>query len=96
MNRYTIKIDGMKCPMCEEHVSTLFKKNVDRAIQVKASHSKNICVILSDIQLDEDVLYRAVNGSGYRIQGITKEENLKDTLSFRFAKKHYRFTSYQS
>lgn len=91
MNRYLLKIDGMKCPMCEEHVSTLVKDHVDRAIQVKASHTKNTCTVLSDVKLDDEVFQEAFRNSGYRIEGIEKKLDLKDTFLFSFSKKHYRF-----
>ena len=91
MNRYTLKIDGMKCPMCEEHVSTLIKDHVNRAIKVKASHNKNTCTVLSDVTLDEEEFQNALQNSGYRIKEINRELNLKDTFFFTFSKKHYKF-----
>ena len=91
MYRYTLEIDGMKCPMCEEHVSTLIKGHVDRAITVKADHRKNTCIVLSDIDLPDEAFFDAFRGSGYRIDGIGKETGLKDSFLFSFEKKHYKF-----
>ena len=91
MNRYVLRIDGMKCPMCEEHVSSLIKGHVDRAIRVKADHTKNTCTVLSDIELSEEAFENAFRGSGYRMEGIEKEIGVKDSFLFSFSKKHYKF-----
>lgn len=91
MTRTTVSIDGMKCSMCEAHVSELIKRHIDGAIVVKASHSKNNVVILSERSIKSDELKSALSGFGYRMQDFKEEMGLKDTLSFLFHKKHYRF-----
>lgn len=91
MTRTTVSIDGMKCSMCEAHVSELIKRHIDGAIIVKANHTKNNVVILSDRSIGSDELENALLGSGYRIQDFKEETGLKDSLSFSFHRKHYRF-----
>lgn len=91
MNKFTLKINGMKCSMCEEHVSTLIKDKIDRAIKVKASHSKNNVVILSDRDISETEFKTAFIGSGYKVEDYKKEMNIKDSFFYNLAKKHYKF-----
>lgn len=91
MNKFTLKINGMKCSMCEEHVSTLIKDKVDRAIKVKANHSKNNIVILSDREISETEFKIAFTGSGYKVEDYKKELNIKDSFFYNLAKKHYKF-----
>ncbi len=92
MNKFTLKINGMKCSMCEEHVSTLIKDKVDRAIKVSANHNKNTVIILSDREISETEFKIALSGSGYKVNGYEKELNLNDTFFYNLAKKHYKFT----
>lgn len=91
MNKFTLKINGMKCSMCEEHVSTLIKDKIDRAIKVKASHSKNNVVILSDRDISETEFKTAFIASGYKVEDYKKEMNIKDSFFYNLAKKHYKF-----
>ena len=41
MYKYVLKIDGMRCSMCECHVDDLIRKNFLSAKKVKSSHKKN-------------------------------------------------------
>lgn len=91
MNKFTLKINGMKCSMCEEHLSTMIKDKVDRAIKVKANHNKNIVIILSDREISETEFKIALSGSGYKVENYKKEINLKDSFFYNLAKKHYKF-----
>lgn len=90
MNKITVSIDGMHCPECESHVNELFRKNCDRVIKVKSSHVKKNSVILSDKDLPDQEIKKALDGSGYKVLGIQHENNLKDTLSYKIALKFYK------
>ena len=91
MNKFILKIDGMKCSMCEEHVSTIIKDNIDRAIIVKASHVKNNVIISSDRDISEEEFKQVFLSSGYKVLDYQNEMNLKDSFIFNFKKKHYKF-----
>ena len=40
MNKVTLKIDGMVCPMCESHIADAIRKTYSEAKEVRASHTK--------------------------------------------------------
>lgn len=85
MNQVILRIDGMHCSECEDHVNDLFRKNLKHLIQVKSSHLKKQSILSSDIVLKEEDIKKALEGSGYRILGIEYHNGKKDTLSYRIA-----------
>lgn len=69
MLQYTVAVEGMACSMCETHIN----EAVRRALPVKkvtSSHTKGQTVILSEKELDEDALRRAISATGYRVLSI--------------------------
>lgn len=89
MNRITVKIDGMHCPECEAHVNDLFRKNLDRTIKVSSSTRKKEAVILTDKDMNDEEITKALDGSGYKVLGINHKNGLKDTFGFKMALKFY-------
>ena len=59
MTQTTLKIDGMMCGMCESHINDAIRKEFP-VKKVTASHSKGICVIISDAPLDEAKLRKTL------------------------------------
>ena len=45
MNKYILKIEGMRCSMCESHVNDAIRKKID-AKKIKSSHTKNETIII--------------------------------------------------
>ena len=79
MRQITLKIDGMMCGMCESHVNDA----VRRAFPVKkvsSSHGKGETVILSEADIPEEALRRAVDGTGYTVQSVQSEPYEKKGL----------------
>ena len=70
MYEITLKVDGMKCGMCEAHVNDAVRGAfpVDK---VTSSHSKGETVILSKEPLDETALRAVIDGTGYRAGTVT-------------------------
>lgn len=69
MLQYTVAVEGMACSMCETHIN----EAVRRALPVKkvtSSHTKGQTVILSEKELDEDALRRAISATGYWVLSI--------------------------
>ena len=60
MTQTTLKIDGMMCGMCESHINDAIRKEFP-VKKVTASHSKGICVIISDAPLDEAKLRKTID-----------------------------------
>ncbi len=65
MTKYTIKIEGMSCPMCEAHISEVIRKTLPHAKKVSASYKKKEATFLSDEAVDTELLRRAINETGY-------------------------------
>ena len=79
MLKYTLKIDGMMCGMCESHINDVIRKNFIIK-KVSSSHKKNNTVILSDSELDEDKLKKVINNTGYNVLNIQKDIFVKRKL----------------
>ena len=72
MVQTTLKIDGMMCGMCESHINDAIRKEFP-VKKVTASHSKGICVIISDAPLDEAKLRKTIDDTGYTLLEVQSE-----------------------
>ena len=72
MTQTTLKIDGMMCGMCESHINDAIRKEFP-VKKVTASHSKGICVIISDAPLDEARLRKTIDDTGYTLLEVQSE-----------------------
>lgn len=88
--RYILKINGMMCGMCEAHINDVIRKNFSIK-KVTSSHSKNQTIILSENQLDEELIKNKIGETGYIVENITKEEVIKkESLLTKLFKKSNR------
>lgn len=85
MYKTTLKIDGMMCGMCENHVNEAIRNAFD-VDKVTSSHSKGESVIISKEALNEDSLKTAVEKTGYKITGFSSEPYEKKGLFSHFKK----------
>ena len=72
MWKYTIRVDGMMCSMCESHVNDA----VRRAFPVKkvtSSRGKSETTVIAETVLDEAALGAAISATGYDVGEIQKE-----------------------
>ena len=85
MKQITVKIDGMSCGMCENHVNdTIHQKfNVKK---VTSSHSKGETVILTEDDISADALTAALEPTGYKMVDYKAEPYEKKGLFSRFHK----------
>lgn len=72
MNKITLKIDGMKCGMCESHVNDVVRKCAE-VKKVTSSHAKGETVILCENDVDEKILSDAIAAQGYRVLSCVTE-----------------------
>lgn len=84
MKKYTLKIDGMMCGMCETHINDLVRKNCN-AKKVKSSHSKGECIVIAD-SIDEELLEKSITKMGYKIISINSKPYEKTGFFARFKK----------
>ena len=85
MIKVTIKIDGMKCGMCEAHINDIIRKNF-KIKKVSSSHKKNETIIISENIINEREIEEVINYTGYKVLSITIEEYQRKKL-FSFLKK---------
>lgn len=76
MIKYTLKIDGMKCGMCEAHVCDIIRKNIE-AKKVKASHKKNEASFVLDNEADISKVIEQIKAMGYNVLDVKTEEYKK-------------------
>ena len=79
MIKTVIKIEGMMCNMCEAHVNDAIRAAVSPK-KVNSSHSKGITEIISEYELDSELLRETVEKDGYKVLGITSEPYEKKGL----------------
>ena len=71
MLQITVKIDGMMCGMCVAHVNDAIRKAFP-VKKVSASHSKGQAVLLTETDISEEELCKAIDATGYRVLSVTK------------------------
>ena len=84
MKQTTVKVEGMRCGMCEAHVCDTIRKNFD-VKKVTASHAENQVVIISEQSLDAEKLVDVISKEGYGVGDIETEDYQKKGL-FSFLK----------
>ncbi len=71
MWKYTVRVDGMMCGMCEAHVNDAIRKNF-AVKKVSSSHSKGETVVVSEGEMNEEALREAIEATGYDVKGIER------------------------
>ncbi|MBO4639581.1 MAG: FeoB-associated Cys-rich membrane protein [Treponema sp.] len=66
-----LEIDGMMCQMCESHVNDAIRNNF-KVKDVKSSHKTGLTQIQSDEVLDEELLRKTVEETGYKVKSVFK------------------------
>ncbi len=74
------KIDGMACGMCESHICDVIRKTFPDAKKVSASHKKKQAEFVTDAEVNESALKKAIEETGYYYLGSTSEEYKKKGL----------------
>lgn len=83
MKKITLKIEGMRCPMCETHVNDAIRKALNENLKsVKASASKaNAVIVINSDSFDKDKLVLAIEEQGYKVIDCQIEDYAKLNLS---------------
>ena len=76
MKKITVKIEGMKCPMCEAHATDAVKKAFE-VKSVESSHVNKETVIITEKPIDHEALQTEIEKTGYRVVEIFEEEVAK-------------------
>ena len=76
MKKITVKIDGMMCGMCEVHICDTIRRTLPDAGKVSASRIKGEASFLSENSIDEEILKKAINDTGYTMNWFSYFENV--------------------
>lgn len=83
MKKVTLKIDGMRCGMCETHINNIVRTNLVKVKKVKSNHHNGEATFV----IDDDVNYQSVIGGitkdGYRVLGQKDEPYVGFSLFHR-------------
>ncbi len=79
MQKVTVKIDGMRCGMCEAHIRDTIRTAQPDAKRVKASRRRGEATFLCEYPSDRK-LRRAIDGTGYVFLSLSAEEYKKRGL----------------
>lgn len=67
MKKVTLKIDGMRCGMCETHINNIVRTNLAKVKKVKSNHHNGEATFV----INDDVSYQSVideiTKDGYRV-----------------------------
>ena len=85
MKKSTVKVEGMRCGMCESHVNDIVRRNFN-VKKVTSSHVKGETVILSEQPIDAEQLVRVISADGYGASDVREEEYVKKGLFSFFGK----------
>lgn len=85
MIKYTLKIYGMMCGMCEAHINEAVRAAF-KVKKVSSSHTKSEMVIITESQLDKKKLAEAIGATGYTLVSVKNEPYEKKGF-FSFLKK---------
>lgn len=77
MNKITIEITGMKCPMCEAHTADALRKAFPKSKKIEASHKSGNAVILTEETLTDNAIRAALADTGYQVGDIVHETAAK-------------------
>ena len=80
MKKITVKIDGMMCGMCEAQICDTIRRTMPDAGKVSASRIKGEASFLSENSIDEEILKKAINDTGYTFVSISSDEYKKRGL----------------
>ena len=69
MTRTIVKVDGMMCSMCEAHINDAIRRNFN-VKKVKSNRKRKETVIESECALDQDLLKKTIEDTGYIFLGI--------------------------
>lgn len=66
----------MQCGMCEAHLNDAIR-SACHVKKVTSSHKKDTCMILTECDIPNDVLQKAISGTGYALLSVSREAYCK-------------------
>lgn len=72
MTKYTVKVEGMMCGMCEAHINDACRRILPLK-KVSSSHTKGETVIVAADGLTDDAILAAFKDTGYTAVSVARE-----------------------
>ena len=80
MYEIDVEVGGMMCGMCESHINECIRKAFPKVKKVTSSRSKKQTVIISEEELPEEGIRKAITDTGYDVGAITSKPYEKKGL----------------
>lgn len=74
-----IEVQGMKCGMCESHVSDAVRR-LDGIKKVSSSRSKNQTVVVAEDNINQEEIVNAIKSQGYTVGRTVEKPYVKRGL----------------
>ncbi len=68
-----LKIDGMKCGMCEAKVNKIIRDTLPSAKKIKSSSKKNISSFIAEDESNIDKVVENISLEGYKVLEVLKK-----------------------
>ena len=85
MLKIEVNIDGMMGGMCESHMNDMFRQKFN-VKKVTSSHSKGKSVVITENDITDEELKKAITETGYTFISATRESYEKKGFFSRFKK----------
>lgn len=72
MEKLTLKVDGMRCGMCEAHLNDAIR-NAFRVKKVSSSHQRGEMIVIAKEAPTEAEIARVIAGTGYTLLSYKAE-----------------------
>lgn len=82
MYKIILKINGMKCGMCESHVNDIIRKNFN-VKKVNSSHLKGETILFTKDDVNKEDVEKVINPTGYILEDFSKVEAIKKGLFWK-------------
>lgn len=73
MIQTNIGISGMMCGMCESHINDVIRQNF-KIQKVTSSHKKGLTQVISQNELDTELIKKVIEATGYTVNSIESSE----------------------
>lgn len=73
MIQTNIGINGMMCGMCESHINDVIRQNF-KIKKVTSSHKKGLTQVISQNELDTELIKKVIEATGYTVNSIKSSE----------------------
>ena len=82
MNKYVLKVLGMRCGMCELHVEEAISKNIN-VKKVKANRYKKEVVVFTELNLEKEDFLKVFEPTGYQLMACERMAAVKHWYGWR-------------